>query len=314
MREIGPLATAAVTLANNLFFFFAISGLGVVTAVTPLVASSLGAGDSASDDIKRTMQQGLWAAAIVSVPGLVCLLNGEAILRPAAPGSGDRAGGRLLSSTKAWRWSLPAFIGYSGRPALHRSGDGPAARRSSGRRSAASSSTPCWPGGLTFGHFGLPELGRLGAGIATAVATWAMFLLLAASLAFLREKFRRRHHLFHRFGRPDLERLGHIVGLGVPIAVTLLFEVAVFNAAAFLMGHISETDLAAHGIAIQIASISFMVPLGLGQAATVRVGMAYGARDRQAATSRGLDGLCHGRRLHGQHGRQKLMLTKPPIS
>src|ERR1700760_3094408 len=62
MRAIGPQATAAVTLANNLFFFFAICGLGVVIAVTPLVASSLGAGESADDDIRRTTQQGLWAA------------------------------------------------------------------------------------------------------------------------------------------------------------------------------------------------------------------------------------------------------------
>ena len=68
--ELGSQAIAAVTLANNLFFFFAIIGLGVVTAVAPMVASALGAGDDSGRDIRRTVQQGLWTSLIVSIPGL----------------------------------------------------------------------------------------------------------------------------------------------------------------------------------------------------------------------------------------------------
>ncbi|WP_284316417.1 MATE family efflux transporter [Labrys miyagiensis] len=305
MREIGPLATAAVTLANNLFFFFAICGLGVVTAVTPLVASSLGARDSAPDDIRRTMQQGLWAAAIVSFPGLVCLLNGEAILLLLRqdPTIAREAAHYLHGLA----WSLPAFIGYIALRSTAAAMGKPRAALWAALGAIIINAVLAW--GLTFGHLGLPELGSPGAGIATGIATWAMFLLLAASLAFL-PKF-RRYRLFHRFGQPDFERLGRIFRLGIPIAVTLLFEVAVFNTAAILMGMLGETDLAAHGIAIQIASVSFMVPLGLGQAATVRVGMAYGARDRLAATRSGWTAYAMG--VGFMASMAVLMLTAPHL-
>jgi MATE family multidrug resistance protein len=281
MREIGPMATAAVTLANNLFFFFAICGLGVVTAVTPLVASSLGSQEGTTDDVRRTTQQGLWAAAIVSVPGLACLLNGETllILLRQDPAIAREAAHYLHGLA----WSLPAFIGYIALRSAASAMGYPRAALWAALAGIAINAILAW--GLTFGHLGLPELGLPGAGIATAIATWAMFLLLAASLAYS-PKF-RRYRLFHRFGQLDLERLGHLMRLGIPIAITLLFEVAVFNAAAILMGILSEADLAAHGIAIQIASVSFMVPLGLAQAATVRVGMAYGAQDKHAATRSG---------------------------
>ena len=73
----------------------------------------------------------------------------------------------------------------------------------------------------------------------------------------------------------------------MPIAATLVFEVSIFNAAVFLMGLISSTSVAAHSIAIQIAAIAFMVPLGFGQAVTVRVGLAYGAGDCDAISRAG---------------------------
>ncbi len=88
--------------------------------------------------------------------------------------------------------------------------------------------------------------------------------------------------IFGRFWRPDWQRFRQLWALGLPIAATLVFEVSIFNAAVILMGLIGETALAAHSIAIQIASVTFMVPLGFGQAVTVRVGRAYGAGDRDA--------------------------------
>lgn len=279
--ELGSQPLAAVTLANNLFFFFAIIGLGVVTAVAPMVARTLGANDRVSDNLRRTVQQGLWVALIVCIPGLVCLLNAEPIMR--LLGQDPAISVEAAYYLKGLAWSLPPFIGYIALRSAAAAMGHPRAALWSALAGILINALLAWV--LTFGHLGLPALGSLGAGIATAVATWALFLILAAFLAF-GAPF-RHHRLFHRFGKPDLERLLQIVRLGVPIAITLAFEVTVFNAAAFLMGHISETDLAAHGIAIQIASISFMVPLGLGQAATVRVGMAYGARDRHAISRSG---------------------------
>ncbi len=130
---------------------------------------------------------------------------------------------------------------------------------------------------LMFGHFGLPALGLPGAGIATTITNIYMAVGLAV-LITLDRRF-RRYHLFGRFWRPDWSRFRAIWRIGLPIGVTLAFEVTIFNAATFLMGLISPAALAAHAIAIQIPSLTFMVPLGLGTAATVRVGRAYGARD-----------------------------------
>ena len=96
---------------------------------------------------------------------------------------------------------------------------------------------------------------------------------------------------------PDWQRLRAVWAIGLPIAVTLAFEVTVFNAAVFLMGLIDKPSLAAHAIAIQLAALSFMVPMGIGQAATVRVGFALGRGDRAAVTKAGwlpiLSGLCY---------------------
>jgi multidrug resistance protein, MATE family len=89
-------------------------------------------------------------------------------------------------------------------------------------------------------------------------------------------------HIFGRFWRSDWPRFRKLWALGVPIAATLAFEVGVFNAAAIVVGTFGPVPLAAHAIALQIAATNFMVPLGIAQAATVRVGLAYGAGDRDA--------------------------------
>jgi MATE family multidrug resistance protein len=279
--EFGAHMLASVTLANNLFFFFAMFGLGVVTAVTPMVASELGARSDATHEIRRTVQQGLWAAMIVAVPGVACLLNAETIFR--LLGQEPAVAADAAHYMMGLCWALPAFIGYIALRSAAAAMNQPRFALWAALAAIVINAVLAW--GLVFGHLGLPAIGPRGPGIATAVATWSMFLLLAASLALARPF--RRFRLFHRFGQPDFERLRHVFRLGLPIAVTVIFEVAVFNAAAILMGVVGQTDLAAHGIAIQVASVSFMVPLGIAQAATVRVGRAYGTRDSHAITRAG---------------------------
>jgi MATE family multidrug resistance protein len=139
--------------------------------------------------------------------------------------------------------------------------------------------------GLIFGRFGLPELGILGAGIGSATANSLMFAGMAL-VVILHPRF-RRYHVFGRFWHADWQRFREVWRLGLPIAVTLALEVTIFNAAVFLMGLIGAESIAAHAIAIQIAALTFMVPLGLGQAVTVRVGLAYGRRDRSGVARAG---------------------------
>jgi MATE family multidrug resistance protein len=101
------------------------------------------------------------------------------------------------------------------------------------------------------------------------------------TLLMLRDRRFRRYAIFGRFWRPDWPHFRELCRLGLPISAALVFEVSIFNAAVFLMGLVGPNALAAHAIAIQIASLTFMVPLGFGQAVTVRVGRAYGAGDRE---------------------------------
>jgi MATE family multidrug resistance protein len=138
---------------------------------------------------------------------------------------------------------------------------------------------------LMYGNLGFPALGLPGSGMATTLSSVLMFAGMAWVVSF--ERRFRRYRLFGRFWRADWPRLKAFARLGLPIAALLLFEVSIFNAASFLMGLINATSIAAYAIAIQVASLAFMVPLGLGQAVTVRVGRAHGSGDYEAVTRAG---------------------------
>jgi MATE family multidrug resistance protein len=131
---------------------------------------------------------------------------------------------------------------------------------------------------LVFGNLGFPRLGLEGSAIASVVTTVAMAIAYAAIL--LLDPKIRRFRLFGRWWRAEWSRLLQIVKLGLPIAATLTFEGALFGGAGFLMGLIGVTEVAAHAVALNIAAVAFQVPFGIAQAATIRVGMAYGAADR----------------------------------
>jgi MATE family multidrug resistance protein len=130
---------------------------------------------------------------------------------------------------------------------------------------------------LIFGHFGLPALGLRGGGIGSSL-TW-MIMCAALTLVVLIDRQFRRFHLFGNALRFDRLRTMAMIRLGWPIGVTMALEMGVFALAAYFMGWIGAPAVAAHAIALQLAALTFMVPLGLGQAATVRVGIALGKSD-----------------------------------
>jgi multidrug resistance protein, MATE family len=142
---------------------------------------------------------------------------------------------------------------------------------------------------LMLGHCGCHPLGISGSGLATLLSSVLMLSALGI-VANVARPF-RRYRLFSAEFRPDWQRLREFWRLGLPMAATLTFEVTMFNAAVFLMGLIGAASLAAHSIAIQLASLTFMVPLGIGQAAAVRVGRALGRRDREAIRRAGWTAL-----------------------
>ena len=273
MGWLGPDALAAGALATNLNFAFLIFGIGLVTATSPLIAIELGRKRHSVRDVRRSVRQGIWAAAALAVPIWAILWNGEWImLRLGQDPHLAHEGGRYL---RTLQWGTLPFLAFIVLRNFVSALERPLSALWVGAAAIpVNAAIVYW---LMFGGLGIPPLGLQGAGIGTTVTNVLMFLGLAIIVSMHR-RF-RRYFLFGRFWRPDWKRFREIWRIGLPIALSLGFEVTIFNAAAFLMGLISADALAAHAIAMQVASLVFMVPLGLGMAATVRVGLAYGAGD-----------------------------------
>ena len=129
---------------------------------------------------------------------------------------------------------------------------------------------------LVFGMFGLPELGIVGAGIATVFVNLFMFM---SFVIYAKIKL-PQHNLFVRFWRPDRGVIDLVLKMGSAIGITSLAEAGLFSASSIMMGWVGQLELAAHGIALQLASITFMLHLGLSDAATIRVSSAFGKKDK----------------------------------
>jgi MATE family multidrug resistance protein len=246
-----------------------------------MVAREIGAKKHSVREVRRTVRQGFWAAVAVSLPVWIVLWFAEPILLLLGqePELAERAGKYL----RALQWAFLPFLFYIVLRSFIAALERPMWGLWAGLAGTLANTLLAWC--LIFGKLGFPRLELVGAGIATTISCTVMFGVLAVVVSTDR-KF-RRYHLFGRCWRADWPRFRALWRLGLPIAATLVFEVSIFNAAVFLMGVIGATSVAAHSIAIQIASIAFMVPLGFGQAVTVRVGRAFGAGDQEAIARAG---------------------------
>jgi MATE family multidrug resistance protein len=145
---------------------------------------------------------------------------------------------------------------------------------------------------LIFGHFGAPALGLAGSGIASAIANaFSFFAMLTVVLTVPTFK---PYRLWRRFFRPDWAMLKDIFRLGLSIGLAMVFEVMLFSASTLMMGRFGTAPLAAHQIALNVPSITFMVPLGIGLAATIRVGLAAGAGSLRGVRRAGLTAMVLG--------------------
>ncbi|WP_117193724.1 MATE family efflux transporter [Rhizobium terrae] len=268
---LGTTELASVVLATQMFFLVFIFGTGFTSAVVPLVAQALGRSDAVG--VRRSVRMGLWIVLAYGVATAPLLWLAEPILLRL--GQAPDVAANAASYLHIAQWGV--F------PAL-------------GLMALRSFVTGLENGGivlyvtigmfimnaivayvLIFGHFGAPALGLHGAAIASVVANVTGFLI---ALAYVESQPKMRaYEVFVRFWRPDWSMLREIFLLGLPISFTILAETSLFSAASLLMGMIGKLQLAAHGIALQLASIAFMIPLGLAQVATVRVGLANGRDD-----------------------------------
>jgi len=285
LGRLSPEALAAGTLGHNLYFLFTIFGMGLVIASSPMMARAIGRKHRVVRDVRRTVRQGLWLAIAISIPMWIILWWTEEILLLMTDNAPLSAAANEYMRTL--QWAMLPFFGYivlrSFIAALERPRWAPViALLAVGFNALAA-----WS--LIFGHFGLPQLGLYGAGIATSLSSLLLFLGMTAVVVLDRQF--RRYHLFGNFWRADWQRLGVMLKLGLPIAGILTFEVSIFNISAILMGRFDTATVAAHSIAISIASLSFMVPMGLGQAVTIRVGLALGRRDVEGIARAGWTAL-----------------------
>ncbi len=273
MGWLGPHPLAASALGLNLTFVLILLGIGVVTASSPMMATALGARSSAVRDVRRSFRQACWVAICIALPAWVLLWNAEPIILWLGQEPGLARDAEIF--LHGYMWSILPFLLFQAMRNFLSALERPKWIFIVSAVGIVLNAVVSWA--LIFGRLGMPALGIFGGGLGSSIV-WT-FLALALGAVIVTDRKFRRFHLFGRFWRADWPRFRHIWRLGLPIGLTMAFEGAVFSAAAYLMGLIDAASIAAHAVALQIAAISFMVPLGLGQAATVRVGRALGRKD-----------------------------------
>jgi len=272
---IGSDALAAVALGTVWVFGTLVFGLGVALGIDPLLTQAHGAGDGAA--VGLTMQRGLVVAALAGVPIALLWLWTEDVLVLAgqSPVLARMAHDYVLVQMP----SVPAFLGF-------------VVLRSylQGRSIVAPTlwvtlianllNVACnWV--LIHGELGFPRLGLTGAGIATGVTRTLMFVMLA--LAIWRGGLHRGAWQPWSGAALDPAGLRRIVVLGLPVGLQLGLEMWAFQVATLMAGWLGEAELAAHTVVLNLASMAFMLPLGISMAAVTRVGNLLGAGQPRAA-------------------------------
>jgi len=278
--RLGSEAVAAASLAHTIFFVSFTFGMGLVSAVAPLAAQAFGARDPRL--VRRSLRVGLWAALLIALPLMALPFRGERILLALgqAPMTAHLAQQYLFGLAwgilpALWFLAIRGFMSAVNRP-----------QPILWITLAAIPANALLVYMLLYGEWGLPQLGLFGAGLGTSIVNLAT-LLAGLWFAARRRPF-RKYHVLGRIWRIDWHLMRRLVVVGAPISISFLLEYGLFGAAGLLMGLISTTALAAHQIALQIAAILFMVPFGIGMAATVRVGHAVGRGDAPAVERAGL--------------------------
>ena len=270
----GVTELAAVVLATSTFFVTFILGSGFAQAVMPMVAQALGQGDETR--VRRDTRMGLWLSigfGVISYPLFwwsdplmqalgqkpeVAILAQDFLriaglgMIPALLVMALKGYLAALERTQVVLWTTLTAVLVNGVLAY----------------------------ALIFGHWGAPELGVRGAAISSVVVQVLTLVLIAVYAAWQPDL--RRFRLLQRFWRPDWPAMGQVFRLGWPIGLTLFAESGLFHATALMMGWIGTVELAAHGITMEVAALTFMVHLGLSNAATVRAGRADGAGDARS--------------------------------
>jgi len=285
LGRVGQTALASSALGITIFFFCWLIGAGPVAAVAPMIAHILGAKPSDRGNVRSVVRMGFWSVVIVSLPmmGLLLFTRQIMLLLGQQPELAAGAGRFMTALCLGLPFSLFYQVLRNFSTALER----PVAPLVVMVAGIGFNFLGDYT--LIFGHFGFPRLELEGAGIASASSYVFQFLALLVIVSLTPKLWRYR--IFRRFFRPDWEKLEEMFRLGMPIGLTMMFEAMLFNTATLIMGTFGAATVAAHQISMNVPSLTFMVPLGVGMAATIRVGLAAGSGDREAVRRAGCTAL-----------------------
>lgn len=282
--RVSPTALAAVALGHIYFFSVTVFGTGILMALDPVISQAIGAGDRTA--VRKGLQRGLVVAAGLSLISGVALLPGELLLGILGqPPDVVPVAAEYARASLAGIFPLFAFV------VLRQS------LQAMGRVSpivwtmvGANLANVFFNWVFIFGNLGAPALGAVGAGWTSSVSRWVMALFLLAAAWPLLAPYLRTFDSAALSGRP----LARMIRLGIPIGAQFELEFGAFAVIAVFMGWLGTTAMAAHQIAINLASFTFMVPLGIAQAAAVLVGHSVGRHDPGGARRSGGAGLVLG--------------------
>lgn len=276
--RLGESALAATALALSLYSFCLVAGTGLVLAAAPVLAADR---TRAPRNIAPVAKQTLWLVLLLCPFCWLLLGAAEPILL--ALGQPLLLADQAQQLLTGLQWALLPQLAFLALRNVITALERP--------RWAMIASFAVLPVnfvlgyGLIFGLGSVPPLGLFGAGLASTLAASFMLALLCLAISF--DAALARHSLLGGSWRLQPRIITGLARLGMPIAATLVIEIGTFNIAALIIGRSAPGWLAAHAVAAQVVSLMFMVPMGLAQAASVRVGLAYGEADHRAISLTG---------------------------
>jgi MATE family multidrug resistance protein len=281
VARLGAETLAAASLAVSLFGLVAWSLSGMSGMVAALISAELGRRRHAVREVRRSARMGLWLAVVTGLAATAFMHFGEEIML--ATGQSPAVSAKAGAFLTVLKWAmvpmlvanvLRNFVSALGRPIF-----------ATAITALAIGVAVLGNYTFVFGHFGAPAMGMLGSPMSTVLTS--AFIVAAYAAAIASDRRLRRYRVFGNWWRPEWQRFRELVRTGAPVSATILAEAGLFSGAAFLMGRIGPEQLAGHTVALQLAALAFQVPFGVAQAATIRVGYFYGARDAAAIARAG---------------------------
>jgi MATE family multidrug resistance protein len=277
--RLGAAALGAGSLGAMVFYPIAIGGTGFLLGMDTLVAQAHGARDAA--DCRRTLVNGVWLSLALAPLFALAIVSLIPVLR--ATGTNPNVMALFEPFLRALAWGLPPLFLYAALRRYLQAID--VVKPVTFALVSANVVNVLGNWVLMYGHCGAPRMGLEGCGWSTTIARCYMAAVLLATIAW--HERRTGSLLLSISWRPSLDRIRSLAALGMPAALQFLFEGVVFSLVSVFAAHLDEASLAAHSIAINVVSTTYMVPLGISSAAAVRVGQAYGAGDLRGAATRG---------------------------